>query len=179
MKNTYIKLFIGLTLFATLVALTVFHVQGADRLIDLIYAALLGLGIMHLGSQPADPSAAAPDKQAGRALPALLGIVASIAAGLMLLAGCASITGSQATTQTAQVTYTQACMAYGAAFAAALELRRAGKLNHAQIDQVTLLDSQITPICTGPLPADPNAATQQVAGAVTALTILEVAQKAH
>jgi hypothetical protein len=84
----------------------------------------------------------------------------------LALAGCA-------TTQSAQTGYTQACEAYGAAFSAALQLRIAGKLNKAQIDQVTLLDSQITPICTGPLPADPTAATQQIAAAVTALTILE------
>jgi hypothetical protein len=91
----------------------------------------------------------------------------SIAA--VLLAGCASTTS----TQTAQVNYTQACAAYGAAFAGALQLRKAGKLNQVQVDQVTLLDSQITPICTGPLPTDATAATQQITAAVTALTILE------
>jgi uncharacterized lipoprotein YajG len=84
----------------------------------------------------------------------------------LALAGCA-------TQQSAQVGYTQACAAYGAAFDAALQLRIAGKLNRAQIDQVTLLDSQITPICTGPLPVDPTAATTQITAAVTTLTILE------
>lgn len=97
-----------------------------------------------------------------------LAILAALA-----LAGCASITGQNATPQTAQVTYTQACAAYGAAFSGALQMRKAGKLNRAQIDQVTLLDSQITPICTGSLPADPAAATTQITAAVTTLTILE------
>jgi hypothetical protein len=64
-------------------------------------------------------------------------------------------------------------------FAGALELRRAGRLSRAQIDQVTLLDSQITPLCTGPLPADSTAAVQQVTTAVTTLTLLEIAQKAN
>lgn len=90
-------------------------------------------------------------------------------AAALLLAGCASTTSPQ----TAQVTYTQACAAYGAAFASALQLRKAGKLNQTQVDQVSLLDGQITPICTGPLPADATAVTQQVTAAVTALTILE------
>ncbi len=96
---------------------------------------------------------------------------------VLALAGCASITGPNATPQTAQVTYTQACAAYGAAFSGALQMRKAGQLNRAQIDQVTLLDSQITPICTGPLPKDPTVATTQITAAVTALTILQAAQK--
>lgn len=89
------------------------------------------------------------------------------------LSACASVTGPAATTQSAQVSYVQSCAAFGAAFNVALQLRLAGKLNQSQIDQVTLLDSQITPICTGPLPADPTAATVQITAAVTALTILE------
>lgn len=90
----------------------------------------------------------------------------------LLLAGCAAPTQAPS----AQVTYTQACAAYGAAFAGALQLRQAGRLNRAQVDQVTLLDSQITPICTGALPADTTTATQQITAAVTALTILEAAK---
>lgn len=85
MNQTYIKLLIGILLFATLVAITVLHVQGAERLIDLIYAALLGLGITHLsGSAPLAPPA---DKQSGFASLAML-----IALGVLavLLSGCAS-----------------------------------------------------------------------------------------
>jgi hypothetical protein len=96
-------------------------------------------------------------------------LIAAISAALV--AGCS-------TTPATQTGYTQACAAYGAAFEVALQARKAGKLNRAQIDQVTLVDSQVTPLCTGALPADPAAATQQITAAVTALTILEVANKA-
>lgn len=104
-------------------------------------------------------------------------IIAYSIAFALSLAGCAAPAGSPV--QQTQVTYTQACAAYGAAFGVALELRRAGKLNRAQIDQVTILDGQITPICTGPLPADPASATQQITAAVTALTLIEVVKKAN
>jgi PBP1b-binding outer membrane lipoprotein LpoB len=96
--------------------------------------------------------------------------LALIFAAALAVSGCA-------TTQSTQVSYTQACAAYGAAFETMLQLRVAGKLNQPQIDQVTLLDSQVTPICTGPLPADPTAAATQVTAAVTALTIIEVSKK--
>lgn len=85
------------------------------------------------------------------------------------LSGCATTS----TIQDAQVQYTQACTAYGAAFSAALQLRIAGKLNKAQIAQVGILDTQITPICTGKLPTDLTAATQQITKAVTTLAIIE------
>jgi uncharacterized protein YceK len=97
---------------------------------------------------------------------------------MTVLAGCATVSGPAATPQSAQVAYSQSCAAYGAAFEGALQLRIAGKLNQAQIDQVTLLDQQITPICTGPLPVDPVAATQQITAAVTTLAILEAIKKA-
>lgn len=167
MKNVYIKLLIGLVLFGSLVALTVFQVPNAERLTDLIYAALVGLGIYHLGGS--DSGSPPVDKQSGNALP---GFLAMLGLGAVLtVAGCAT------SPQTAQVTYTQACAAWGAAFSTALELRRAGKLNQAQIDQITILDSQATPLCTGPLPADPTAAAQQVTAAVTSLAILEAIHK--
>lgn len=92
------------------------------------------------------------------------------------LAGCATTAQPQ---DGPQVTYVQACAAYGVAFSTALQLREAGRLNRAQIDQVTLLDSQVTPICTGALPLDPTAAAQQITAGVTTLTILELAQKAN
>lgn len=104
-----------------------------------------------------------------------------IAAGLVLanaLSGCSAPAGNQPS-PSAQVSYAQACAAYGGLFATALELRKAGKLNRAQIDQVTLLDSEITPICTGPLPADTDAAAQQITSAVTTLTLIEVSMKAN
>src|SRR5574337_670800 len=94
-----------------------------------------------------------------------------IGVALTALAGCAT------TTQQAQVQYVQACGAYGSAFSAAVQLRSAGKLNQAQIDAVTKIDQQITPICTGPLPANPQAATAQVTAAVTTLGLLGAASQ--
>jgi hypothetical protein len=77
-----------------------------------------------------------------------------------------------------QQAYVQACGTYGAAFSVALQLRTAGKLNQTQIDQITLVDKQVTPICTGALPADLTTAAQQIAKAITTLTVMEAAQQA-
>jgi len=74
-----------------------------------------------------------------------------------------------ATTQNAQQSYVQACAAYGAGFSTALQLREQGELNPAQISAISGLDAQITPICSGPLPANPDAATVQITSAVTTL----------
>lgn len=176
MNSTYIKLFIGVLLFATWIALVVFKVPGTDDIIGSIKLALAGLGVYHI-KDVASAASTAPDRQGGFAH---LGLLLMLAIGsAVLLTGCASTAQTNSSVQSAQVSYTQACAAYGAAFAGALELRRAGKLNRTQIDQVTLLDSQITPICTGALPADSSTATQQVTTAVTTLTILEVAQKGN
>lgn len=90
---------------------------------------------------------------------------------ILSLAGCA--TAPNADPRAAQLQYAEACGAYGAAFATALQLRVAGKLSKSQIDQITLVDSQITPICTGKLPADTNAATLQVTQALTSLATIE------
>lgn len=94
-----------------------------------------------------------------------------IGVALTALAGCAT------TTQQAQMQYVQACGAYASAFQAAVTLRSAGKLNAAQIKAVNQADAQITPICTGPLPANPTAATQQVTAAVTTLGLIGVASQ--
>jgi len=82
-----------------------------------------------------------------------------------------------ATSQSTKAAYVQTCAGYGLAFNAALQLRQAGKLTPAEIDQITMLDAQVTPICTGPLPADPTAATAQVTAAVTTLTMIETIKK--
>jgi hypothetical protein len=168
MKYVFIKLFIGLVLFGTLVALTVLDVPNSARLVDLCYAGLVGLGIMHLGGPQEGDGGASPDKQGGFAS---LGLMACAAIAGLSMAACSSVT-----TQTAQVTYTQACAAYGGAFNVMIALRKAGKLNPSQIDQVSTIDSQITPMCTGPLPQDLDTATQKVTAAVTALAILEAAK---
>jgi hypothetical protein len=100
-----------------------------------------------------------------------------ILAACIALTACASITGPDATPKSAQASYVEACADYSAAFEGARQLRVAGKLNKAQIDQVTLIDSQITPMCLGPLPADPVAATQAITAAVTKLVIVEGVQQ--
>lgn len=164
--SIYIKTLIGAVLFGTLVAVTCLQVPNCERLIDLLYAALIGLGITHLAG-PA-PTAG---KDGGFAHP---GLLAALGVGsILMLSACAT----PPTTRSAQVSYTQACAAWGAAFAGALELRQVGKLNQAQIDQVTLLDSQVTPLCIGALPTDANEAANRVTAAVTAMAIIEAANK--
>jgi hypothetical protein len=112
-----------------------------------------------------------PSKEGGFVRLSMLGVLGAAA----VLAACQTMPGHGA--QSTQVTSTQACASWGAAFDVALQLRKAGKLNRAQIDQITLLDSQVTPICTGPMPTDPDTAAKQVTAAVTTLTILELAAK--
>jgi hypothetical protein len=173
-KNTYIKLFIGILLFATWITLVVCKVPDAGDIIGCIKLALAGLGVYHMADSR-DSAQTAPERQGGSARPGLLASVALSA--ILLLPGCTAPGQIQSPAQATQVNYTEACAAYGVAFAGALELRRAGRLSKSQIDQVTLLDSQVTPICTGQLPVDATAATQQVTAAVTTLTILEVAHQ--
>lgn len=95
----------------------------------------------------------------------VLSFLASIA-----LAGCA-------TTQSAQQDYVAACSAYNAAFSTALTLRQQGKLTPAQVQAVSDLDAQATPLCTGALPSDPTVATQQITAAATTLTAEVIVQK--
>lgn len=98
---------------------------------------------------------------------------------LLALAGCASQPQNADSAIAVQMTTVQACAAYGAVFTTALSLRKMNKLNPSQIQQITLLDNQITPICTGNLPADSTEAVAKVTGAVTALTAIELALKAN
>jgi hypothetical protein len=95
----------------------------------------------------------------------------------LILCSALSLVGC-ATTQSTQVAYVQACSGYAAAFSAAVVLRANGKLSQKDIDAITLMDTTVTPLCTGPLPTDPTLATQQVTAAVTTLLLLEAAQKA-
>lgn len=95
--------------------------------------------------------------------------IAALFLSAAFLAGCAS--------QPVPTQYIQACSAYQAAFGAAVQLRQAGKLTPAEITTVSNVDQQITPICTGPLPADPGAATGQITAAVTALGVITATQQ--
>lgn len=170
MQDKLFKLFIGAVLFGTLVALTVMNVPNSGRVTDLCYGALIGLGILHL--TPATSTDASPkSSEGGFARVAFLPIL--IILGLL----SASLTGCATSTASTQVSYIQACATYNTAFGTALILRESGKLNASQIQQITLLDSQITPICTGPLPTNPDAAMIQITAAVTSLAIIETIQK--
>lgn len=177
-QETYIKLFIGVLLFITWLGLVIFNVHGADDLITAIKACLLGLGVYHLGAREGIGGAAPAGKEGGAALPGFLAAMGF--GGLLMLAGCATpLAGQPAATpqQAVQVSYTQACATYLAGMQVAIDLRRAGKLNQSQIDQITMIDNQVAPICTGPLPTDPTQAAQQVTAAVTTLAILEAINK--
>ncbi len=167
MTPTLIKLLIGILLFVTWVLLVVFKVAGTEDLIAAIKLSLAGLGAYHLNDRTNAPSK--PDKESGFANVQILGLIAL--SSILFLTGCVT-TGGQA--RSPQATYVQACSSYGTAFAVALAARKAGKLNQSQIDTVTLLDAQITPICTGPFPQDPDVKVQQITAAVTTMAIIGV-----
>ena len=77
--------------------------------------------------------------------------------------------------QAAQLAYAKACSDYGAALYAAAALRQQGKLSAAAVQQVTLLDQQITPLCTpgAAVPADPTLWTNQIVAAVTSFAAID------
>lgn len=85
-----------------------------------------------------------------------------------------------ATTQTpldTQKQFVQACSAYNAAFVAVLQLREAGKLNTAQIAAISVIDTDISPLCTGALPTDAATATQRITIATTSLTVAYITKQ--
>src|SRR5574337_55025 len=84
---------------------------------------------------------------------------------MMLFGGC--------TTLSPQAQFVGACSTYATLFQTAVQLRTEGKLNQAQIQQVTMMDQSVTPLCLNPMPSDPTAATQAITQAITTLTILE------
>lgn len=96
-----------------------------------------------------------------------------MAISTMALTGCATAPGQIA----AQTQFTQACGAYGVAFATALQLREAGQLSPAQIADVSQNDQIITPLCTGPMPTNAAAATTEVMAAVTTLAVISKGKK--
>jgi hypothetical protein len=90
---------------------------------------------------------------------------------VLALTGC--VTAPNADPKAAQLQYADACGAYGVAFATALQLRTAGKLSQSQISQITLVDSQVTPICTGAMPTNPAEAAAKVTQAIASLATIE------
>lgn len=92
-----------------------------------------------------------------------------IAIAVIILAACSTPPAAHQT----QLGYVQACTAYGAAFTAALDARKAGKLSPGQIKSIGQVDAQITPICTGALPADPQAAAIQITTAIATMATIQ------
>lgn len=96
-----------------------------------------------------------------------------------IFAGCAVAPPATSTApaltplQQAQIAFAHQCTLYGDALKLAAQLRSAGKLSQQAIDQINIVDSHNTPLCTGPLPTDLNAATAQIVGAVAAVGVAE------
>ena len=90
---------------------------------------------------------------------------------ILTLTACASTPHTPE--QTAQLGYVQACTAYGAAFSAALDARKAGKLSAGQIKSIGEVDAQITPVCTGTLPTDTQSAVVKITAAIASLAAIQ------
>lgn len=168
--NILIKAAIFLVLFGTLVALYFFKVPDCEPLKALIEVGLTGMGFAHMGPVFANNAAVQAAKDAGYArLRFLL---------LMLVMGVSmAVTACATSTAQVQLQFIQTCAAYNAALGTAVTLRQAGELNPSQIEQISLIEATITPICTGPLPANPQTATTRITAAVTSLAILEAIKK--
>ena len=106
-------------------------------------------------------------------------ISVAIGLGALTLGACSAIPGSsnvQVNVQEMQTKYVQACIGYGAALNAATQLRAEGKLNAAEINQVSMISHQISPICgQTTIPADPTTAISEITAAVASLGIMEAA----
>lgn len=173
MIQTYIKLAIGIAGYVAWAIMA--FIDPTLRTDFLRFNIAMAMGTIGLVLRDMAPPSG---KQGGAAMPGFLAMLGLGAA--LSLAGCATpLAGQPAATpqQAVQVSYTQACATYLAGMQVAIDLRRVGKLNQSQIDQITIIDNQVAPICTGPLPTDPTQAAQQVTAAVTTLAILEVINK--
>ena len=88
----------------------------------------------------------------------------------LLLAGC--VNAPQATpAQQQAITFAQACSGYAAALSSAIALNNQGKLAKSQVQAITLIDADISPICTGPVPANNNVLITKVTAATTQLLL--------
>ncbi len=161
----------GAVLLAMWVGLVAKGAVPASNLIDAMVLILFGLGVLP-SPDPATLQMPGSPPQAGFARWRMLAFLSALGlGGVSLLGGCAS------TPQAAQAQYVQECAAYGTALTLGAQMKAAGKLNAVQVQQLLLIDSQITPICSGQLPADPTSATQKVTAALTTLAILEGTKK--
>lgn len=73
--------------------------------------------------------------------------------------------------------YVQSCTAYEAAFKTVNTLDKQNRLSASEIATVLKVDSIVTPLCTGKMPADLNASLTQITQATTTLTVQIIADK--
>ena len=90
----------------------------------------------------------------------------------LMLAACTTLSPTtNPAGLTPQQAFLQACTGYSAALSVTTQAILAGKLNAAQMQAVKATDATIYPICSGPVPADPQAQITQITAAITTLTI--------
>jgi hypothetical protein len=107
-------------------------------------------------------------------------IFASILA--LTLGACAALAPSSSLSPSQQLLAAQqarntACGAWEAAFSTAVAIRQAGQASSTLIQQVNLADSQLTPVCTSPLPTDIQTIQSQTTQVMTSVGILEYLTK--
>jgi len=78
----------------------------------------------------------------------------------------------------AQQARNTACGAWATVFSGAVAIRQAGQASATLIQQINLADSQLTPVCTAPLPTTVSAIQAQTTQVMTSVGILEYLTKA-
>ena len=86
-----------------------------------------------------------------------------ISLSIVLLIGCASVPPENQ--------FVQSCQIYDGVLKSALVAAQDGYLSPVQVANLKLINSQVTPICLGPIPTDPQVAVAQITAAVTTLTV--------
>ena len=95
----------------------------------------------------------------------------ALAGGVAAMAGCATL-NTPVSHKAQMVAYHNACVAYSAGFAGALAAGEDGYLTKADIQQVNLMDENITPLCRKQ-PTSLTTATTEITQAITKLAIYE------
>jgi len=118
-------------------------------------------------------------------------LIAVSAALVTVLAACAmppaqstapgpALTASQAAAQqlaSAQMARNAACQTWSMTFKAALAARQAGIASPTLIQQITLGDSQFSPVCETPLPTDVATLESQTVKLMTSVGTMELLLK--
>ncbi len=96
----------------------------------------------------------------------------------LALGACAILAPSNGLTPAQQLLAAQqarntACATWSGVFATALAMRQAKTASPTLIQQITLADSQLTPVCTSPLPTDLATIQAQTTQVMTSVGILE------